>query len=403
MEVLGRDPITGLILHDKQLSFINDTAKRKVICAGRRSGKTTGVSVLAARGFVARRRVLYAAPTQEQTDQFWEYEREYFQKDIRTGNIYKNEQRRVLKWHGQIRAKTAWDAETMRGDYADLLFLEEFAMMNPSAWDKVGAPMLLDNDGDVLFMSTPTRRNHFHKVYLKAVADGVKWKAWHFTSYDNPYLSKTALEEVTGDMTEDAYKQEILAEFLENQGAVFRNIADACTLTASSPSAHKGHRIVFGTDWAKENDFTATSVFCADCSEEVQHDRSNKIDYLFQEKRLKSLTDRWKASGLAESNAMGVPILEQLQQDGMSVEGFYTSPSSKPPLIEDLSLAFEREEAHWIDDPIWNGELEAYEQKFGRTGRSSYSAPEGMHDDTVIARALAWKAAQMGEAEFRWA
>jgi hypothetical protein len=27
------------------------------------------------------------------------------------------------------------------------------------------------------------------------------------------------------------------------------------------------------------------------------------------------------------------------------------------------------------------------------TGRSQYSAPEGMHDDTVIARALAWKAA----------
>ena len=100
---------------------------------------------------------------------------------------------------------------------------------------------------------------------------------------------------------------------------------------------------------------------------------------------------------------MGVPILEQLQQDGMNVEGFYTSPASKPPLIEDLSLAFEREEAHWIDDPIWNGELEAYEQKFGRTGRAFYSAPEGMHDDTVIARALAWKAAQMGEAEFRWA
>ncbi|MDK1046187.1 MAG: terminase family protein [Anaerolineales bacterium] len=404
MEVLGRDPTTGLILHDKQLDFINDTAKRKVICAGRRSGKTTGVSVLAARGFVAGRRVLYAAPTQEQTDQFWEYEKKYFYKDIATRNIYKNEVRRVLdRGKGRIKAKTAWNAETMRGDYADLMFFEEYAMMDPSAWNEVGAPMLLDNDGDVVFMSTPKRRNHFHKVYLKAVADGVRWKAWHFTSHDNPYLSGSALEEITGDMTDDAYRQEILAEFLDNQGAVFRNIAACCTLTSSSPGKHKGHRIVFGIDWGKHNDFTVVSLFCTTCGEEVQTDRFNQIDYRIQSGRVKALADRWHASGVAESNAMGEPIIDQLQAEGVEVNGFMTTAVSKPPLIEDIALAFEREEAKWIDDPIGNAELEAYERKVGSTGRSSYSAPEGMHDDTVIAKALAWKAAQMGEAEFRWA
>jgi hypothetical protein len=73
---------------------------------------------------------------------------------------------------------------------------------------------------------------------------------------------------------------------------------------------------------------------------------------------------------------------------------FETTATSKPPLIESLVLAFEREECQWQADPIWTGELEAYEAKYSATtGRPSYSAPEGLHDDTVIARALAWQAA----------
>ena len=164
--------------------------------------------------------------------------------------------------------------------------------MDPAAWNEVGAPLLLADDGDVVFMSTPKRRNHLHKVYLKAKADGVRWKAWHFTSHDNPYLSGSALEEITGDMTDDAYRQEILAEFLDNQGAVFRNIAACCTLTSSSPGKHKGHRIVFWIDWEKHNDFTVVSLFFVTCGEEVQTDRFNQIDYLIQSGRVKSLAER---------------------------------------------------------------------------------------------------------------
>ena len=68
---------------------------------------------------------------------------------------------------------------------------------------------------------------------------------------------------------------------------------------------------------------------------------------------------------------------------------FTTTASSKPPLIESLALALEREEVLWLDNPVATMELEAYEMKPTRSGRMTYSAPEGLHDDTVIARALA--------------
>ena len=43
---------------------------------------------------------------------------------------------------------------------------------------------------------------------------------------------------------------------------------------------------------------------------------------------------------------------------------------------------------------MWTAELEAYERTVSATtGRSSYSAPAGGHDDSVIARALMlWQA-----------
>ena len=76
---------------------------------------------------------------------------------------------------------------------------------------------------------------------------------------------------------------------------------------------------------------------------------------------------------------------------GIQVQGFVFTASSKPPLIESLALAFERE------DPVATLELEAYERKVsGTTGRSAYSAPEGLHDDTVMARALANQARLTG-------
>ena len=74
--------------------------------------------------------------------------------------------------------------------------------------------------------------------------------------------------------------------------------------------------------------------------------------------------------------------------------GFSTTSTSKPPLIESLALAFEKHEAKWLPDVIGAAELEAYEMKISpMTGRPSYSAPAGLHDDTVMARALAWRGA----------
>ena len=208
--------------HPKQNEFIEHPAKRKVVRAGRRSGKTTGVAILAVKGFLAGRRILYATPTQEQIGRFWFEVKQALAEPIEAGIFAKNETLHTIELPGttqQIRAKTAWNADSLRGDYADLLILDEYQLMSDDAWNLVGAPMLLDNDGDAVFIYTAIRGQHHSKQLYKRAGEDLtgRWRSFHFTSHDNPHLSTEALGDISQDMSQLAYRMEILAEDIEDE------------------------------------------------------------------------------------------------------------------------------------------------------------------------------------------
>lgn len=230
--------------HKKQVEFINSTAKRRIIRAGRRSGKTTGMAILAIKEFLNGRRILYATPTADQIQRFWAEVTRALAEPI-SANVYrKNETLHIIELQGaeqRIRAKTAFNASTLRGDYADLLILDEFQLMDETAWSEVGAPMLLDNNGDAVFVYTPPSLHsrsmskardpqHAAKLYKRAAQDeSGRWEVFHFTSWDNPHISRDALVDISKDMTALAIRQEIMAEDIdEAPGALWtRGIIEA--------------------------------------------------------------------------------------------------------------------------------------------------------------------------------
>ncbi|MDY6895409.1 MAG: hypothetical protein SVO01_08370, partial [Thermotogota bacterium] len=73
---------------------------------------------------------------------------------------------------------------------------------------------------------------HAAKLFRKAQSlqngGSTRWAAFHFSSMDNPFLSKAALSEISNDMTDLAYRMEILAEDIdEAPGALWtRKIID---------------------------------------------------------------------------------------------------------------------------------------------------------------------------------
>ena len=279
------------LLHEQQIRFVESKAKRKIIRAGRRGGKTVGASQLAGHAFVGTTyeqivnkievdpfekggRILYAAPTEDQVSRFWFEVVSILWEPIEAGVLRKNETKHIIELPGtefRIRAKTAWNADSLRGDSCSLLILDEWQLMNEDAWAVVGAPMLLDNDGDAVFIYTPPSMRtrsvtkaydplHAAKLYKKAAADKTgRWEAFHFTSYDNPFISQAALADIAGDMSALAIRQEIEAEDIDEiPGALWTYKLIEATRVSERP---KMSRIVIGVDpQGKKKDSAETGI-----------------------------------------------------------------------------------------------------------------------------------------------
>lgn len=254
------------VLHDKQEQIVESTAKRKIIKAGRRSGKTTLAADMTVEAFLDGKRVLYAVPTGDQLTKWWYEVKTALREAIEAKRVRISEQQKIIERVGtenRIRGKTAWNAQTLRGDFADFLILDEVQSMTEDTWNEVGAPMLLDNDGDAIFIFTPPsltsrkRNRGRNKMWVndflaKHSNDPTgRWKTFSFTSFDNPFISRDALGEISKDMTALAYRQEIMAEIVtEAPGALWtREVIERNRLTiVQAPKRDEYDYIVVAVD-----------------------------------------------------------------------------------------------------------------------------------------------------------
>jgi hypothetical protein len=316
-----------------------------------------------------------------------------------TAQVNKQERRIELITGGSIEFWSLDRAATVRGRKYKEVVIDEAAMVTnlQEAWQEVIRPTLTDYRGGAWFLSTPKGINFFFQIFSWGMDEAKRdWMAWKMPTSSNPFISAEEIDAAKDELPEQVFSQEYLAEFIQNAGAVFRNIAANLTATLNAkPDQHQGHSIVIGGDWAQKNDFTVFSVVCVDCKEELELDRFNQIAWKMQRDRLSTLIAKWGVEeALLESNSIGNPNLEALRDERLPVRGFETTGQSKPPLIQSLALALERKEIKWLPIAVATNELMAYESKINSTtGHISYSAPKGGHDDTVIARALARKSA----------
>ncbi len=382
-------------LHISQQQCIDEAKRFNVPNCGRRFGKTILGEDLVINNLTERKAVAWFSPTYKMLEDVW---RELVNVLYPITETKSEQQHNIRTIGGGVLDCWSLDAaDSARGRKYDLIIVDEAAMVAnlEEIWNMILRPMLVDTKGKAWFLSTPKGRNGFYKLHvLGRDPDSEEWKSWTFPTCMNPHIPRTEVEKLKDTMSEEAYRQEILAEFLEGEGIVFRNLRAVLTAPTTIPGEHSGHIIVAGIDWGKQNDFTAISIGCANCRREIAKDKFNQIDYAFQTQRVKKLFHEWGVkTGLVEMNSMGIPLFEQLQREGLPVVGFETTAQSKPILIEGAALEIEKGTLTLLPDDVWTAELEAYERKVNEsTGRSSYGAPEGMHDDTVIARALMIKA-----------
>lgn len=383
-------------LHAAQQEIKRGAARFNVLNCGRRFGKDILLIDVAVQTLLAGYPVGWFNPSYKMLTEVWRTLKNLLQPI--TTRLDSQEHRIEIVTGGVLDMWSLDAYDSARGRKYKRVIINE-AAMSPhlrDAWENVIRPMLTDYQGDAYFGSTPKGRNYFATLLQRGYDPAQpEWRAFHYPTSANPYLDKREIEAARNDLPSDVYEQEYEARILENQGSVFRNIAANLTAPHNSPpDDHKDHTIVTGIDWAQKQDYTVISVGCVDCKRELVLDRFNKIGWGIQRDRLTAIWDAWGVQwGYAEANSIGGPNIEALNDAGYDVVGFDTTSTSKGPLIKSLALSLERVEVAFLDDAVGKAELEAYEVSVSaQTGHASYSAPDGMHDDTVIARALMRKA-----------
>ena len=336
--------------------------------------------------------VAWVVPTYKNSRPVWRFAESQVTQ-VSGVSVHKSDRIITFPSGGWLGVYSADNDVGLRGESFDVVIIDEAAQVSEETYSDVILPTLADRNGRLLMISTPKGRNWFWREWMRGQSDNKQIAAFTAptSANPNPNIKRAALM-ARDRVPERTYRQEWLAEFIEDGGGVFRNVR--ASATAPPASYRRDGRYYFGVDWGRSNDYTVIDCINSVTGEQVAHERFTDIGYQVQVNRLVGLYERWKPETiLAESNSMGAPLIEQLQGLGLPVTGFHTDNASKKQIIEGLQLAFERGKLKILNDETAISELEAYEQETLRSGLIRYSAPEGLHDDCVMALALAWHAA----------
>jgi hypothetical protein len=283
-----------------------------------------------------------------------------------------------LPTKGSIQFFTGERLDNLRGRKFHLVVVDEASFIPnlEDGWLNSIRPTLTDYIGRALFLSTPKGKNYFYSLFMKGGEQD--WEAFRFTTYDNPHINKTEIDDARTQLPEAVFEQEYMANPMENAANPFGSaFIQQCTypISTSSPA-------VYGIDLAKSTDWTV--IIGMDRMGAVCYFDRFQNDWRTTKQKIKLLP---KGPMLIDSTGVGDPITEELQHDGMEVTGFKFSQTSKQQLMEGLQAAIHQRKITFPSGIITQ-ELEIFEYQY-YAGGVRYSAPSGFHDDCVAALALA--------------
>ncbi len=283
------------------------------------------------------------------------------------------------------------------------LVVDEAAAIPVNVWNYVLRPTLAQTLGWGVFISTPAGRNWFYDMFTRGVERQPGFRSFTFPSNVSPYFPAQEWEEARRTLPEDVFRQEYMAEFLEDSAGVFRGI-DACLeLGVRLEESGVGGTVIVGCDIAKHTDWTVLVAIDTKTGRCLEMERFNQLDWPVQRERIAAFVRRWQARLVMDATGVGDPVFDDLCRVLPQVEGFKITAQTKRELVQGLMVAVEQRRVIWPASwDVMTAEMKRYEYEIGPTGQVSYSAPAGYHDDCVMALALAvWGSARFGVAPGR--
>lgn len=385
-----------------QLDVLSNSARFKFLRIHRKAGKTGLASnKLIIKCLKQRGIAWYVAPTYSQGKEIMWRDPEmlfkYIPKEILSGVPNKSELTVPFVSGSILGIKGADDPDRLRGPNPMIVILDEVYLMKPQIWTEILMPIAMVNQQmEVWFVGTPKPLGRFwmdlrKKFRREMEAGNPEYFELTLTAEESGILSPEALAQAKREMTQAAFEQEMMCVEHDSDGVVFRGV-ERCIIDRDYRESDADMRCPhkFGVDLARLQDWTVMIGVNRTTHTVDFFDRYNQIDWQLQKARIEATCRRFNnATTDIDSTGVGDPVVEDLSKRGLNVRGVTLSSATKSNLITNLALMIEQGKIRFPRIPELIEELQMYGYEVTKSGHTRYSAPDGRHDDCVMALALA--------------
>ena len=382
--------------------MIDDTHRFVWVATGTKTGKTTALAIWNALGIALGERCAWVGPIYKRTRTGFDHIAAAFSEAAHAGLVRIREDKMQISL-----PSTGGVLECFSGDAPDSLYGERFhrvvcdeATRMPAAVLPAVISVVTATGGKVRFAFNLDRgrRNWAVQGFLNARAGGDPEHGHVFlTTAESPYVSPESIDAARRVLPDAVFRALYLGEIQEDGAGVFRNIESLHAGTLEEPKLLR--RYVMGVDLARKNDWTVALVLDEKTKHVVAFERFHGVPWNEICNRIAALAGRYhNALVVPDATGVGDPVVETLSAQRVRLEPIVITGGKnvtdagvpKTTLIQALMVAAENHEFTFPASlEILTNELSNFEYDTTASGSLVYSAPEGMHDDAVMALALA--------------
>jgi len=376
--------------HPKQRAVIESDARFRVLNWGRRTGKNEVAIIETVRYALENNgaTVWWVAPTYSQANDYGFDRMVSMLPDALIRGDPKLTSPREIELINDtiISFKSAEKPENLKGAGVDHISADEAASWPGIVWHEYVRPTLTDTLGGGMIFSTPKGKGWFYDMALRGQDESDASVFYsHATSYDNPHVADSEIDEQRENMPKHIFEQEYLAKFSEDGGEVFPEIPledyDLESTRGRSP-----YRI--GIDYARIHNWTVITVLDSG-GRVVELERVQQTSWHAIQKLIEKVYEQYNPATVRVDATRDNKITEDLNAAGIPVEPVNFS-ASKNEMVEDTAAMLESDE---ITIPKEAGtlrqEMASFSYSLSSHGNVQYGAEDGKHDDHVDSLCLA--------------
>jgi predicted phage terminase large subunit-like protein len=380
-------------LHEGQLKVAKSDARWKILCAGRRFGKTRLGVQLCMEVALKGGRAWWVAPTFSIARVGWRdiaASAKSFPREIEPKVSLANMQIDLANG-GSIAVRSADNPQRLRGEGLDFLVMDEAAFVKPEVWQEVLRPTLTERKGSALFISTPIGRDNWFFDLWETAEDADNWERFRFSTTDNPMIDPEEVEAAQKEVGSIVFAQEYLAEFVDaGQGMLKPEWMNYYILAPDNAGNLKA--IVDGSEYYldalpkygvvdlatttnKDSDYTVITSFA-----QTPDNRLLVLDMVRQKMEgpdiipaIKRAIQKNKLQYVGiERQGFQTTIIQMAQRAGIRVKNLKTDKDKVTRALP-LAARMEAGEVFLLRDTHWLPEVE----------REIMTFPAGAHDDII--------------------